>query len=103
MAYNSEHGIIPRTVSKSIDDVKQQKSILDIRGKNANVYIEPDEPNIAADPILEYMDRDQLEVAIENVERKMKKAAKELDFISAAQYRDEMFALRKKWKEKWCL
>ena len=100
MEYNEKHGIIPRTVTKSSDEISQQKSILDIRGKNANAYIEAEEPSVAADPIIDYMDRDQLEVAIENVERKMKKAAKELDFISAAQYRDEMFALKKKLKEK---
>jgi excinuclease ABC subunit B len=44
------------------------------------------------------MDRDQLEKTIADTERKMKKAAKELDFISAAQFRDELFALKEKLK-----
>ena len=73
-----------------------QGSILDIRGNKTNAYIEPEELSIAADPIVEYMTKDQIEKMIAETERKMKKAAKELDFISAAQYRDELFALKKK-------
>jgi excinuclease ABC subunit B len=61
--------------------------------------VEPEEPSLAADPVLQYMSRDKVEKMIEDTERKMKKAAKELDFISAAQFRDELFALKKKLKE----
>ena len=75
-----------------------QKSILDIRGKKGRAYIEPDDVSVAADPVIAYMSKDQLNKLIEETERKMKKAAKELDFISAAQFRDELFALRKKLK-----
>ncbi len=96
MAYNEEHGITPRTVSKTREEIMSQGSILDIRGNKTNAYIEPDELSIAADPIVEYMTKDQIEKMVAETERKMKKAAKELDFISAAQYRDELFALKKK-------
>ncbi|MFK7978370.1 MAG: excinuclease ABC subunit UvrB [Saprospiraceae bacterium] len=96
MAYNEKHGITPRTVSKTREEIMNQGSILDIRGNKTNAYIEPDELSIAADPIVEYMTKDQIEKMIAETERKMKKAAKELDFISAAQYRDELFALKKK-------
>jgi len=96
MAYNDKHGITPRTVSKTREEIMNQGSILDIRGNKTNAYIEPDELSIAADPIVEYMTKDQIEKMIAETERKMKKAAKELDFISAAQYRDELFALKKK-------
>ncbi len=99
MAYNEEHGITPTTVKKSAEDIMNAKSILDIRGKKGQAYVEPEEPSLAADPIIEYMNRDQLEKMIENTENKMKKAAKELDFITAAQYRDELFALKKRMKE----
>lgn len=99
MAYNEEHGIIPRTVSKTKEEILNQKSILDIRGKQANAYIEPEEPSLAADPLLEYMNRDQIEKMMAETERKMKEAAKDLDFISAAQYRDELFALKKRIRE----
>ncbi len=95
MAYNEEHGITPRTVSKTREEILNQKSILDIRGKQ-NAYIEPEMPSLAADPVIGYLSRDQIEKMIEQTDKKMKKAAKELDFISAAQYRDELFALRDK-------
>ncbi len=100
MEYNQKHGIVPQTIFKSKEDILSQKSILDIRGAKTNAYIEPEEPSIAADPIVDYMTRDQLERIIMETEAKMKKAAKELDFIAAAQYRDELFALKKKIKEK---
>ena len=94
MAYNEEHNITPTSVKKSIE----VGSILDIRGSKSKAYIEPEEPNIAADPIVQYMTRDQLEMMVQETERKMKAAAKELDFISAAQLRDELFALKKRLK-----
>ncbi len=95
IAYNEEHGITPTTIHKSREEILNQRSILDIRGKN-KYYIEPTEPSIAADPVIQYMSKDQLEKLIAETEAKMKKAAKELDFITAAQYRDELFALKKK-------
>ena len=98
IAYNEEHGITPRTVSKTKEEILNQKSILDIRGKS-KAYIEPEEPSVAADPLIGYLTRDQIEKMMEQTERKMKKAAKELDFIAAAQYRDELFALKKQLKE----
>ena len=99
MAYNEEHGIVPQTVRSSREDILNKQSILDIRGTRERAYIEPDEPSLAADPLMAYLNRDQIERMIKETEEKMKKAAKELDFISAAQFRDELFALKKKWKE----
>ncbi|MCB9272897.1 MAG: excinuclease ABC subunit UvrB [Lewinellaceae bacterium] len=98
-AYNEEHGITPQTVRRSRDEILSKQSILDIRGNKQRAYIEPEEPSLAADPILEYMNREQIERLIQETEDKMKQAAKELDFISAAQFRDELFALKKKWRE----
>lgn len=99
MTYNEEHGIVPKTVFKSKEEILNQQSILDIRSGQTNAYIEPEEPSLAADPVLAYMTRDQIEKMVELTERKMKAAAKDLDFISAAQYRDELFALKKRLKE----
>ena len=99
MAYNEEHGIIPRTVKKSKEEIMEQGSILDIRGKNSKAYIENDTPSVAADPLIGYLTREQIELMIEQTDRKMKKAAKELDFISAAQLRDELFALKEQLKK----
>ncbi len=100
IAYNEEHGITPQTIFKSKEDIMNQKSILDIRGKKSNAYMETEELNIAADPIINYMSRDQLERLVSETESKMKAAAKDLDFITAAQYRDELQALKKKLKTK---
>ena len=93
MAYNEEHGITPRTVRKSREEILAKKSILDVRAVE-QAYVEPEKPSLAADPVIAYMTRDQLENAIAATEAKMKKAAKELDFISAAQFRDEVTALK---------
>ena len=98
IAYNEEKGIIPKTLKKTREQILSKKSILDIRGKKSKTYENEVEPAIAADPVIQYMNRDQIEKLMEQTDRKMKKAAKELDFISAAQYRDELFALKKKLK-----
>ncbi|MEM9888535.1 MAG: excinuclease ABC subunit UvrB [Bacteroidota bacterium] len=94
MAYNERHAIVPKTMRKSKEEIMNKSSILDIRGRQ-NVYVEQEtSPSLAADPVVGYMNRDQIEKAIAETERKMKKAAKELDFISAARFRDDMMALK---------
>jgi excinuclease ABC subunit B len=98
MAYNEERGITPKTVFKSKEEIMNQRSILDVRGRNTQAYIEPEMATIAADPLVGYLTRDQLEKMATETERKMKAAAKELDFMTAAQLRDELFALREKLK-----
>jgi excinuclease ABC subunit B len=98
MAYNEKHGITPATIFKSKEEILSQQSILDIRKNKKQAYIEPEESSVAADPIIAYMNKDQIEAMIHETERKMKIAAKDLDFISAAQFRDELFALKKKLK-----
>jgi len=97
IAYNTEHGITPTTITKTREEIMGAKSILDVRGKKA--YVESEEPSLAADPIVSYLNREQLEKMIGETERKMKAAAKDLDFITAAQYRDELYALKKRLKE----
>jgi excinuclease ABC subunit B len=96
MAYNEANSIVPQTVRRSREEILSKQSILDIRGNQQRAYVEPDQPSIAADPIVGYMNRDQIERLIRETEDKMKKAAKELDFISAAQFRDELLALKKR-------
>ena len=99
MQYNEENDITPLTMAKTRDEIINRSTILDIRGKNARrAYVEQTQPSVAADPVLNAMTKDQLEAAIHEAERKMKTAAKELDFMSAAQYRDEVFALKAKLK-----
>jgi excinuclease ABC subunit B len=99
MAYNEKHGITPQTITRTREEILARKSILDVREGSKKAYVEPAvEPSLAADPVLNFMSRDQIERMIVDTERKMKEAAKELDFITAAQYRDEMLALRKRLK-----
>ena len=99
MAYNEKHGIIPTTVLKSKEEIMKSGSILDIRGpEGQKAYIENEEVSVAADPIIQYMSREQLEKTIKETEKRMRAAAKDLDFITAAQIRDELFALKKQLK-----
>ncbi|MCY7327484.1 MAG: excinuclease ABC subunit UvrB, partial [Saprospiraceae bacterium] len=101
VAYNEQHGITPRTVTRTREQILATRSILDIRDVGGNrAYVEPEEVSLAAEPIVAYATRSQLEKMIGDTENKMKKAAKELDFITAAQYRDEMLALKKSMRER---
>jgi excinuclease ABC subunit B len=97
MEYNQKHNIFPTTIFKSREDILNQKSILDIRGKKAVPYIEKEATgDLAADPVIAQMSKDQIQKLIAVTESKMKKAAKDLDFITAAQLRDELLSLKKK-------
>ncbi|MCK6693016.1 MAG: UvrB/UvrC motif-containing protein, partial [Thermoanaerobaculia bacterium] len=101
MAYNEEHGITPTTVTRTREEIMAQRSILDIRGvEQTQYYVEPEQPSLAAEPIVAYASRGQLEKMIAETESRMKKAAKDLDFITAAQLRDEMLALKKRLGER---
>src|SRR5690606_32829038 len=99
IAYNEKYGITPQTLSKTREEILARRSILDIREGGKKAYVEMDaEPTLAADPVIGLMTREQLEKTLAETERKMKDAAKELDFITAARYRDEMMAIRKRMK-----
>jgi excinuclease ABC subunit B len=74
---------------------------LDIRGAQPRPYVESEVINVAADPVLEYMDKEQLEKAIIAAKKRMMTAAKDMDFLEAARLRDEMFGLQKLMEEKY--
>lgn len=102
IAYNEAHGITPTTVTKTREQILATKSILDIRGvEPTKYYVEKEDLSLAAEPIVAMASRSQLEKMIAESEKKMKAAAKDLDFISAAQYRDEMNALKKQVGERY--
>jgi len=94
MAYNKEHGITPRTIIKSKEDIMSQTSVADARKGKKSYYVESDEHSIAADPVVAYMGKAGLEKMIKNTRKSMEKAAKELDFIEAARLRDELNELK---------
>jgi excinuclease ABC subunit B len=101
IAYNIQHGITPRTIIKSKDQVFAQTSVLEIKG------YDPDSPlatntagnSFAAEEQEIYKTIPQTEKAISKIKREMEKAAKDLDFMEAARLRDEMFAMQKKLTE----
>ncbi|MFY7825515.1 MAG: excinuclease ABC subunit UvrB [Flectobacillus sp.] len=97
MEYNFEHGITPKTILRSKQAIIEQTSIADVMGKptKTNYYVEPQDVQLAADPVLAYMSKPEIEAQIKKVQNEMDKAAKELDFIAAARLRDEMFGLKK--------
>ena len=99
LKYNEEHGITPQQIIKKIDTNSLVKCESDAATKPAKdltyrPYIEPDKMEMVADPIIEKMSREQIEKSIANTTALMKKAAKELDFLQAAQYRDEIIRLQ---------
>ncbi|MBC5992877.1 excinuclease ABC subunit UvrB [Pontibacter cellulosilyticus] len=100
MAYNEEHGITPRTVLKSKDEIFEQTSVADMKKKEVKMYAGPEEVSIAAEPIIQTMKRDELEKLIKKTEKQMEAAAKDLDFLQAAKYRDELAELRNLLKTK---
>lgn len=103
IAYNIEHGITPRTIIKSKQQVFAQTSVLDIKGYDpANPYaIAPSEDlvGIAAEEQAEYKTIPQTEKAISKIKKEMEKAARDLDFMEAARLRDEMFLLQNKLEQ----
>ena len=93
MRYNELNNITPTTISKSKKDIFEQTSVVDHQD---SLYIHSEEElNLVADPVLQYMSRDQIDKTIETTRKAMKKAAKELDFLEAARLRDEMLALER--------
>ena len=99
IAWNIEHGVTPRTISKSTKDVFAQTSVLDIKGfDEKNPYAIPNEVDmitLAAEEQAEYKTIPQAEKAINKIKKEMEKAARDLDFMEAARLRDEMFRLQK--------
>ncbi len=102
MAHNTKHGITPKTVLKSKEDIFKQTNVADAKsGTMQKAYIEKEEVSIAADPVVQYMTKPALEQTIKETERSMQKAAKELDFMEAARLRDEMRELKKLMEERY--
>ena len=103
MKYNEEHGITPKQIEKAIkqSDLRQFAEGEEAGGNEQTAYTGPMEQGaFAADPIVQQMTRPQLEKSIAETTRLMKEAAKKLDFLQAAQYRDEILRLQKELELK---
>jgi excinuclease ABC subunit B len=97
LKYNEDHNITPRQIIKASSNILRE--VRNITGQS-RAYVEPDKPNIAADPVVQYMSREALQKAIDTTKSKMVKAASELNFIEAAKFRDEMQAMEEVLKNK---
>ena len=108
LKYNEEHHIIPKQIEKKIGSTLAFSSQTNNNGKEdirqnskyKDIYLEPEAGAFAADPIVKRMSKAELEKSIANTTALMKQAAKDLDFIQAAQYRDEIIRLQNQLKEK---
>lgn len=98
-AYNLANNITPKTVIKSVEQIRAQGSVLDIKGYDPSrpYALQQDEQliNIAAEEQVTYNTIPQIEKAIAQTKKQMEKAARDMDFIEAARLRDEMFRLQK--------
>ena len=90
--YNTKHGIIPQGLNKSKVQILGQSKVIE---DAYDIEAIADRPSIAADPVVQYMKKEEIEKLLKETERKMKKAAKAEDFIEAARLRDEMMDLKK--------
>lgn len=101
IAYNAEHGIIPRTIGKSREAIIEQTSVMDFKGGVQKAYVEKEMTDeLAADPIVQYMTKPELQKSIDKTRKDMVAAAKDMDFLQAAKLRDEMYALEKIMMER---
>ena len=95
MAYNEAHGIVPKTIVKAIDN-----SLGTLKGTQPVPYSQSDLPSsMAAESQAVYMSKEQIQKAIAQAKKNMEKAVKEMDFLAAAKYRDEMMELQERIKE----
>lgn len=105
LQYNADHNITPRQIVKAITSAlptsKETEPTTSMQKTAAQrVYIEPEGASFAADPIVRSMSKEELQKSIANTTALMKQAAKDLDFMQAAQYRDEIIRLQKELEEK---
>ncbi|MBK9283360.1 MAG: excinuclease ABC subunit UvrB [Sphingobacteriaceae bacterium] len=99
--YNIQHNITPKQAGKKLSQHSQFGGTeVSLNGKMVKTYIENEELNLAADPVIQYMSPEELKKQITKIKSQMLRAAKELNFAEAAKLRDEMYALEKMMNDK---
>jgi len=98
--YNLANGIVPKTIIKSKDSILGQTKVADSKKLTKRYYIEEEEKSLAADPVVAYLSKEELEKMADRTRKAMEKAAKELEFMEAARLRDEYLAIQKMIEEK---
>jgi len=93
--YNQKHNITPKTIIKSKDAIMGQTKVAERSKAGKKYYVEKEETSVAADPVVQYMDKKALDKAIKDTQRKMETAARELNFMEAARLRDDLNDLKK--------
>jgi excinuclease ABC subunit B len=93
--YNTANNIVPKTILRSKEAILDQTKVADSKKEAKQYYVEPEKTSMAADPVMSYMSKEEIEKQIKSTQKNMEKAAKELDFIAAAKYRDELDELKK--------
>lgn len=98
--YNKANGITPRTIVRSKESILGQTKVADSKKSTKNYYVENEETTLAADPVVAYLGKDELQKMADRTKKAMEKAAKELEFMEAARLRDEYLAILKMIEEK---
>ncbi len=101
IAYNINNNMVPTALNKSRESIMGQTTVIvDSKGKMSRAYVENETINYAADPVVQFMSKEELQKAITRTRKAMDAAAKAFDFAEAARLRDEMFALEKLFGSK---
>jgi excinuclease ABC subunit B len=100
MNYNLANNIIPSQIIKSMSDILGQTAVAGMKGSTNMAYFEKETVDVAADPVILYMTKEKLQKLIIRTRKSMESAVKELDFLEAARFRDELFALEKLLESK---
>lgn len=99
--YNYKNGITPKQAGKKMLLQPNESGVeVTVDGRLVRTYIEPEQLSVAADPVVQYMGKDELKKQIAKIKTAMLKASKEMDFMEAARLRDEMFGLEKLMEDK---
>jgi excinuclease ABC subunit B len=95
LKYNEEHNITPVSIRRSVESIMGQTAVADSLRKEKGAYVEKADADLAADPVIRYMDQEQLKKAIMRTRKEIEHVVRDLNFVEAAKLRDEMLEMEK--------